>query len=511
YLPHIPKLDAQTLTEEGYEIVTTPSGVLHSMGDKDLYPAHGVVDLTGDAGGCTVAFKQMPYFWPAALEMWGTGDVVAGVFTTRNNAPYTFVWRQHESRTVAFDFHAGAAFDVVRTAQELDMPLVGRAADYDHYDEAEVLPYQLLTEAEQNWVYSAMGVNHTVYIKNEKLEVTRFLSSGQTGGANNHDSIERQLFGEWLRHGHGGQFLDGMDLAVYKSEWQILRSDNFHHENDPGAINDSLPHSEKFEGDLEHRYRHGMILAYYLTGDPRIKDALYDEAEILEDLFVGEQERSMYQSMTAQALVGEFTDSAEIRAALKNRIQFFCTPTMDVTTGLDGFGWESIPGSGNRRYYVWDGQGKAEKQPGENYVTRGFITASLGPIGMYHASRWLGLSDPDGALARGRLADQAWYTRHELYPWDPNPVTRRMVYSYGVKQKFVNSMEQSVFHPILLGMGEAYLSTGDTGYMWKAVEQVENFKAVDQGGYSDNMYLIDSRLDCQHFFAIYAAWLGLDT
>ena len=42
-----------------------------------------------------------------------------------------------------------------------------------------------------------------------------------------------------------------LGLALYKSEWQIARSDNFEDEDDPGAINDGVPHSTGFQSDDE--------------------------------------------------------------------------------------------------------------------------------------------------------------------------------------------------------------------------------------------------------------------
>ena len=105
-----------------------------------------------------------------------------------------------------------------------------------------------------------------------------------------------------------------------------------------------------------------------------------------------------------------------------------------------------------------------------------------------------------------RMTDLSWWTRQELYPWNPDPEQRRLVYSYAITLQQYTTMQNSVFHPILLGMGESYIQTGDVGYLDKGVEQVENFKATDQGSYQDNMYLIDSRLDCQHFLRIYLDW-----
>ncbi len=502
YLPPIPKLDSDTLAEEGYELVVD-GATIWPLGDKTKFPANGYVDLTGATGGVTVSCKQMPYFWPACLEAWGTGDVVAGLWTARNIAPYTFCWRQHESRTVTFSFHKGPAPAPALAARRLDAPVSGRAADYAQYDHAGVLPYRLLTVQQENQAYALMGLQHSVTIVNDALSVTRFLASHNTGGANNHDSIERRLGGEWLRHGHGGQFLNGLDLALYKAEWQILRSDDFEDVDDPGASNDEIPHSEAYDSDLEHRYRDGMILAYWLTGDERLRDALFDEEEILSHVTTTAQERSLYQTVRALSLVGRFTGSDRLRTELHEKLDYVLLPTLDVETLADGFGWEDVPGEGERHYFVNSSQNTNEKPAGENYVTRGFITSSLGPLGYYHAYSWLGLGDEDGQAALLRLTDLAWYTRQELFPWFQDPVDRHLVYAWAVKLQQVVSWEISDYHPILLGMAEAYKATGDAAFLVKGIEQIQAFAAHDQGPYSDNMYLLDSRLDVQHFMATF--------
>ncbi len=503
YKPPIPKLDASTLSEEGYEVVVDGAAAW-PLGDKTKYPAHGWVDLTGATGGVTLSQKQAPYFWPTCLEAWGNGDLVAGLWTARNPAPYVFCWRQHESRSVTFSFHAGAAPPPLVAARRLDWPVSGRAADYDQYDAAGVLPYRLLTLDEQDEAYALMGLDHQVQIANDSLSITRFLAAHNTGGPNNHDSIERRLGGEWLRHGHGGQWLNGLDLALYKSEWQILRSDDFEHADDPGASNDAeVEHSKAYDGDLEHRYRDGMVLAYWLTGDPRLRDALLDEEEILSTLSDNAQERSMYQTLRALAQVGRFTASQRLLDELHAKLDFFLPPLLDVDSGADGFGWDSAPGQGTRRYIVNSTQGTAEKPPGENYITRGFITGSLGPLGLFHARSWLDPADPDAQAALLRLTDQAFYTREELFPFFPDPEDRHFVYSWAVQTQQVVSWETSDFHPLALGMAEAFLATGDIGYLFKGIEQIEAFKAHDQGPYSDNMYLLDSRLDVQHFLSVW--------
>jgi YetA-like protein len=505
----------EMLGQEGYEVVKNGT-VLYPLGDKTKYPAHGYADLSGSAGGMTVAYKYMPFESPASLELFGGGDVLTGLFSLRHEPGHnwTFGFRQHESRTASFSFHAPGTGDPAAVAASLDLPVAGRAADYLQYDRAGVLPYRLVSLAEENYAFSKMNINnYTIASHNEVQMVTRWLYAHESGGSNNYDSIEKHLGGDWLRQGLGGPYLTGLDLALYKSEWQIVRSDNFLDKDAPKVINPELTHDDGYEGEYEHRYRDGIILAYWLTGDQRFKDALYDESEILNHLYYYNQERGMAQCLRAISLVGQFTGDPDglLKAELKNWLQKFCTKIVDINVPdpfLSGWGWQAAPDQGTRRFFATNVGTNVAPPAGNNYQTRGFFTASLHPIAMYHASRWLGLDDPQGALARGRMRDLAFYSRNELYPYKPLPKDRWLTYTYGVNTMISYVDETSDAHPLMLGFGEAFKDTGDTGYMQRAVEEFQGFAAHDQGAYANNLYGIENRLDVQNFIRTYLEWLA---
>ena len=493
YLPHLPKLDPDTYVHEGYW-VHHGSQLLHG-GDKRSWPSSSWADLSGSEGGITVAFRQMAYHWPAALRCTAPGQVSVGLFPAENPAPYTWVWRQHESRTVSFSFHGGPALAPEQVARRLESPVVGRLADYQLYDRTGVLaPYDLVTVAEQEQVYATLGIPHTIAAPNPSLLVTRFYPASTGGGPNNHDAITRLLASEFLRFGSGGSWMNGLDLALYKSEWQVLRSDDFHHAQDPGAQNDHVPHSKAFTSDDEHRYREGMALAFWLSGDERIREALYDEAEILPSVDLWPHERSMYQTLRALACVATFAHAeAQLDPLLRQRVQYFALPVIDVDTATSGWGWDGWPGQGPRGCFVNSLQHVNEKAPGESFVSRGFISGSLGPVALFAAGQHLGQLDPFGHLARLRARDLATYTRNELFPFVPDPADRHLIYSYGVQQHQVNEWEQWDFHPIQLGMAEAWKQTGDVSYLLKGIEQTQAFAA------HGNLKELDHRVEFQHF------------
>jgi len=492
WLPPINKTTSTTFSQEGFEV--EGNGTTLYSGNKDQYPVNPWLDLSGATGGCTVTIEHMPQQWPAALEATGAGQVTAGIFTARNEIGYTWTWRQHESRTAVYSFHVGASAAPVEVSRRLEAPLVGRFTTPLVYQLSGCLPYDLLSKEEQDLAYLLLGIDHEVTVSNLYLTVTRFLPSGATGGENNHDYVERLLASEFLRFGTGGQYLTALDLALWKSEWQIQRSDNFLHPDDPGANNDDVPHTENTFSDDEHRYRGGIALAWYMTGDDRFHEALMDEAEILPTLDIWAHERSMYQSLVALVEVANATHTwSTLTPVVKDRLQYFCTPVLDVDTGVDGYGWDAAPGLGPRGYYVYSAQNISEKMAGENYITRGFITSSMGPRALYRAAHYLGDADPDAQVALLRLRDLARYTANELFPWNPVAADRHLVYSYGVKLKLVNDWEESDFHPILLGMAEAWKQTGDVSFLVKGLEQIQAFAA------HNNLEWMDKRLESQHY------------
>jgi len=504
YHPHIPKVEGENdeLVEQGYELVVDGLSLVSTS--SDVHPENGWASLRGDAGGVTVAIRHMPYLYPAALEVSGAGFVSAGLWTQRNGADYAFVWRQHESRTCAFSFYGGSGTEFAgNVARRLDHPLAARAADYDYYDMAGVFAYDLLTVEEQNAAYAAMGLPHTVDIDNDGFAVTRHIAASGGGGFNNHANIERRLAGEWLRHGHGGQLQNALGDALYKAEWQIERSDDFDDADDPGATN-AAPFGEEwysigFQADIEHRYREGIILAYYLTGDERFKAALDDEVENLSDLWLAPNSRAMSSAMRQIALVAEFSGSPVLLSELEERVAFHALPVLE-DPGITPWGWQAEPGVGTRGYFAYDNQTpeKYAFDPVPTYATKGFFEASLMPIAYYHAARVLGPQSELGSTARLRLFDLAHYTDAELMPTAGNP-DKRLAYIYDVLGEEVLQWESFYFHPILLAMAEAYAQSGQIKYLNKGVFQIEGFYEASPG----NMESLDSRLDVQHFLKTY--------
>ncbi|RKY21504.1 MAG: hypothetical protein DRQ55_04210 [Planctomycetota bacterium] len=530
YRPHIPKQSgsATQLVDQGYEL-SVGGAVVHALGNKYDYANKPWLDLTGAAGGVTIAIQRLSQMWPGSLEADGDGLVTLGAFSSRNDAGFTWLWQQHESRAAIFSFHRDQSGSPDTAAIILDHPLSGRVSDYLHYDAAGVFPYRLVTEAQTQQVFAALGISQNISPGNITPAVRRYLYSHESGGPNNYPRIETHLASHWLRFGAGGYYLSALDQALYKSEWQIRRSDDFVDANASAyaASNAYLPTTHGTFGDDEHRYREGIILAYHLTGDPRFRDAIYDEAELLRGVYVWAHERSMYKTLVAMAHVIEFTGDTDLRdSRLIPRLEYITQPSgLNVCAASSGYGWEGTPLNPaqfaaltpgvDRRYYAYSGDLHAEKAPGEHFQARGFITASFGPVGYYHAARALDpldpLQRPMHDAARARMRDLAWWTREDLFfqMTPPNgPYDYRMVYSYGVCGQYIKSIDAYDYHPILLGMAETYRDLKDVDlpmaleFLDTGALQLRAAKLHDQLGW------LVQRLECQHFFATWLEQYG---
>jgi hypothetical protein len=572
YVPHIPKQNGSDteLVDQGYQISLL--GVdQHSLGNKNEYPTYGFLNLRNALGGVTVFERQMQFLWPGAIEATGDGRVIAGVFTKQNAAGYSFLWQQHESRTVVFSFHRGPMPEPYAIAHSYEFPLAARVTDYEHYRDSGVFPYRLVTQAQSEEALAKMNIPYTFNVENRDQEVLRYLFAKSTGGPNNFASIETLLAGEWLRHGMGGGLITALDQALWKCEWQIRRSDGWlddqnllnSGELEYVAVNEGdFTHTTGQFGDPEHRYREGIILAYYLTGDQRFRDAILDEAEVLKTIDITfEHERYMYRTNIAIARVFQFTvddpvafpapepdppkeegdkgggaidlggDTALLQTLI-TRLEYFTenSPTSNISgvnlcVDTEGAGWatgplgilafvQDVPGGlidGSRGYYV--AKANFGSPPGDEPVfkTRGFISSEFGPTSFYHAAKVLDPANPDHVdmlfNARARMRDLTWYTFQELYPLQANPLTRKMVYEYWPCEQDLHELANDNFHPITMGMAETYLDFDSVGQGFAheklLVRASEMLQAAFATSIVDHPETLVQRLDVQHLFSVF--------
>jgi hypothetical protein len=504
----------------GYEILVGDQalpgyGLVDPVSEPlDRFPNQPYVDAGDGLVGVTVAMRDWTEQWPAAVTVEEGGRVRVGFFPEANGKPYQLVWQQHDRRVGSLGFRSAgtpASSDpaAARLAASvfLDAPLAARASDYLHYDRAGVFPYQLVSLAEQQQVLDALGIDAPIKIASPIHERVRYFRRQQTGGKNNYAYVEDLLMGQWLRHGSNSAYLVGLDRARYEADWAVRHSDGFVYDGSLKAPDaEALTTNHQF--DFEHRYLDGLLVAWQLTGDVRYREALVDEGERLLALEVFDHERSTYQTLRALALAYEFTGDPALRERLEERLQYFAGKDVQPTFGQAGsWGWEGAPAEGSDGFVVFDSFEECNKVGSgacstvalgdrddleEEYVARPFWSASLGPLAFYHVTRVA--DSAHGVLASGRLHDLARWTAKRLFAQE-SPGEWRLGYEYQVTLAKVTKWEQSDFHPILTGMGEAFLQTGDTGFLEVGIQQLQA-----AGKHGDLKYF-SSRPDCQHFYA----------
>jgi hypothetical protein len=529
YKPHITKDGAGVFTQQGWE--KRDDNVLTVDLPAGSWPQHGYLNLSGASAGCTIGIRHMPFFWPASLRGNDNGSVGVGLFPRYNPDKYVFPWRMHESRECVFSFHAGPIGALPSTSlpsqvvKRLDYPLYGRLADYSKYDAAGVFPYRLATIAEQQELYTALGIAHTPAVSNESMQVLRFRASSTTGGDNNHAAGEVRLVDAFLRYGKGGQLFRGLDMAVYLAEWAIPRSSDFADADDPGASNDgTLAHTTGTFDDGnsdQHLYDENMLDAYFLTGDERLHASLFDEADVLAAVTfsVNGNERGNYQWFRAASLVAEFladqspTEAATLKASLKARITAHSATTVDVDAVSSGSGWDNATaGAGARGYYASSLQNLGEQLPGEFFVARGFVSARLGPVAFKITQRYLTVADSDGVKAQGRKKDLAKWTKNELLATATGPDVpagmlgqKCLIYSYQIHLQTPGADDASHpggfqhpdFHSVLTAAAEGWRETADAAYIAMGVAHIAAFVA------DGNVAVLDSGLEVQDFVQAY--------
>jgi hypothetical protein len=504
----------------GYEILVGDQALPgHRLVDPvsdplDRFPNQPFVDAGDGLAGVTVALRDWTEQWPAAVTVEEGGPVRVGFFPEANGKPYQLVWQQHDRRVGSLTFRSAntpAASDPalarLTASVSLDAPLAARASDYLHYDRAGVFPYRLVSKAQQQQVLDALDISAPMAIASPVHERVRYFRRQQTGGKNNYAYVEDLLVGQWLRHGSNSAYLVGLDRARYEADWAVRHSDGFVYDGTLEAPDaDVLTTNHQF--DFEHRYLDGLLAAWHLTGDVRYREALVDEGERLLALEVFDHERSTYQTLRALALAYEFTGDPALGERLEERLQYFASKDVQPTFGQAGsWGWEGAPSEGSEGFVVFDSFEECNKVGSgscstvalgdrddleEEYVSRPFWSASLGPLAFYHVAR---VTDSAHAvLADGRLFDLARWTAKRLYAQE-TPGEWRLGYEYQVTLAKVTKWEQSDFHPILTAMGEAFHRTGDTGFLEVGIQQLQS-----AGAHGDLRYFT-SRPDCQHFYA----------
>ncbi len=297
YAPHIrqtnpnPGTDPRNwaFAEEGYEIVQggIPIVALNTAGvSTRSHKPKGWADFRdGSGAGLTVGIRYMAGRWPKALAGDGSGNVAVGLWpkykkTNGYNNPantYWFPFGNHETNEVLYEFHDSSTTASAKdnAIKAFDYPLVARPTNFEWVRDSGALEgYDLVTAAEETQFYSSLGLTPQPF--NHRFGVVHNHNYRAGGGDNQHD-LRLEALLQWLRR--GGKFAEGylyaQEYARHNADKAIKHSDDFAGARDPF----SLPNSDKigfspFDG--EHKHAQHLPYYYFLSGDERIKEGIYD-------------------------------------------------------------------------------------------------------------------------------------------------------------------------------------------------------------------------------------------
>jgi uncharacterized repeat protein (TIGR01451 family) len=241
-------------------------------------------------------------WWPQGLTIADDGSVRVGLFPPGNDRPYYARFTAHTTREVVFDF--GLAPDPAEaraTLFAIQYPLVGKAKDYDVYNQSGALWEKIVSFADEAAYYRSNGwPDMETKIRRPAFTIYRHWYWGETGGTNQYDFAKVHLHC-FLRQDEiygGAYYVNAEQRFLYNADLAVVHTDDYDYRhtatevpslvtpNGLKTFND-LPNAEhmalqKVIFELEHRHSYGMSLYYYLSGDERFKETYADWGEYLQ-------------------------------------------------------------------------------------------------------------------------------------------------------------------------------------------------------------------------------------
>jgi hypothetical protein len=248
-----------------------PNGLLFTEGWFDLNTASG--------RGVTAVLQNMTAKMGSAMD--ASLAVDHSILAVNNYAgplPFTQHWGGHESFTVLLDFHESAPADPRKSWYALQYPLLGRAADFHHYEKSGAFfgQTQLSDTAEQSQVWAAIG----------ETEPGVSIVSNVTATYTNIVHMRRNYyevyddFLDFLRSGFGGHWHHAIEHTALLADRAIIHSDAYDLSQQPSTA-DVVGQVGFNPFDGGHAETAGFYSAYYLTGSQWLYDNIVDYGENL--------------------------------------------------------------------------------------------------------------------------------------------------------------------------------------------------------------------------------------
>jgi hypothetical protein len=184
------------------------------------------VEMNSQSSGRGVLFgvEHACRTWPVGLEAGGDGRVEIGILPHKAAGDahlYPLTWASAETRTFWLRFENAPAAAPINAASSFDYPVAARAELWA-YNQADVWPWKLVTEAEAK-SYQTLANLRATGADYSHPQRTNYRFAGGTGGGNNNWEETRRFY-HWLRTGHGGSYLHSLFEAYYKADkmaWNV--------------------------------------------------------------------------------------------------------------------------------------------------------------------------------------------------------------------------------------------------------------------------------------------------
>jgi hypothetical protein len=321
--------------------------------------------------GVTLGKRWMSAYWPAGFELRGDGTATIELFSKRNpKHTLKLPFSRHDGRELIWEFHSKSS-DPTATIYALQYPLVARA-EFQNYQRSGVLYGQkeFVSPEEQSGFFSAIGQPMLFQkIDNPDFKTVYRYWPWPMGGGGNQTDVALSDWLDYLRTGHGGFYLQAQHRSMFDAITAISYADDYEQNTQPQPVTqDSQPKQRSMIGngiDAEHAHILSMPIAYFLTGDEGIKDALLEYGRQLD----GWQRRGFFQIPETQyfrawsriyrnlAILYEFT--CNLGECNKKYREYVERATEDLLDSRDAphLGLKSPRGRNMERGYIyWDSE-----------------------------------------------------------------------------------------------------------------------------------------------------------
>lgn len=325
----------------------------------------------GEGKGVTLAFRNLPAYFPGGFEFKGSGEASAELYSKQNIKNIKMGFGQHNTREVMWDFYTSGSNDQ-KSYYQIEYPLMAKA-DFGYYAQTGAMYGQkeFVTSQQQTDFFNqvskatagaATNVNASAPNNPSTRYVWRNYTWSSGGGWNQNNHVGNDLL-DYLRTGGGGYLIRSGGWVNFIADSALGRSDDFSTEILPSSQSIDTTTFMSGLADGEHTYFYGLPLYYYLSGNESAREAWLDYGDrllrnnlspVYYNLPYSQWLRGISNTLRNTASVFEFSCETGIcNNALKSAIEGAITYQIDSRD-------EPAYGPGNqgrnleRGYIYWD-------------------------------------------------------------------------------------------------------------------------------------------------------------